>query len=121
MPSYQDYVVARDDHDPNRPASSGDDGSSRAGGDTGQIGGKKSRVVRMRTFLVGNLDRGTMNGSSGNMVGGSSGSTVRSVSCAVWLGSDGRESVKIMDFVDAAVVCRARCYNCRVSFGRRVS
>lgn len=49
MPVYQDYVVARDDHDPDT-------------GTGGSVG--KSRVVRTRTFLMGNLDRSQMNKSS---------------------------------------------------------
>lgn len=64
MPSYQDYVVARDDLDPNTPVT----GTTRApGGGGGGVarpaggsGGKESRVVRTRTFLIGNLDRGNM-------------------------------------------------------------
>ena len=55
MPSYQDYVVARDDIDPNTPAG----GAARAAAAATEKGGseKQSRVVRTRTFLIGNLDR----------------------------------------------------------------
>lgn len=56
MPSYQDYVVARDDIDP----STG--GAARAAAATAPPTGgseKQSRVVRTRTFLIGNLDRPT--------------------------------------------------------------
>ncbi|CAM9327480.1 unnamed protein product [Ectocarpus fasciculatus] len=65
MPSYQDYVVARDDLDPNTPvagtaraARGGEGGVARPAGGSG--GEKESRVVRTRTFLIGNLDRGNM-------------------------------------------------------------
>lgn len=56
MPSYQDYVVARDDIDPNTSAN----GAGRAAAATAPPTGgseKQSRVVRTRTFLIGNLDR----------------------------------------------------------------
>eukprot|EP00752_Nemacystus_decipiens_P008988 g8024.t1 len=57
MPSYQDYVVARDDIDPNTPAG----GAARAAAAAAGKGesDKQSRVVRTRTFLIGNLDRPT--------------------------------------------------------------
>ncbi|CAB1118218.1 unnamed protein product [Ectocarpus sp. CCAP 1310/34] len=58
MPSYQDYVVARDDLDPNTPVAGGGGGVARPAGGSG--GKKESRVVRTRTFLIGNLDRGNM-------------------------------------------------------------
>lgn len=58
MPSYQDYVVARDDHDPNTSTP----GAAARGAAAASSGGKgrQSRVVRTRTFLIGNLDRGNM-------------------------------------------------------------
>ncbi|CAM9430906.1 unnamed protein product [Pylaiella littoralis] len=54
MPSYQDYVVARDDIDPNTAAG----GAART--PSKSTGKKQSRIVRTRTFLIGNLDRGNM-------------------------------------------------------------
>lgn len=82
MPSYQDYVVARDDHDPNSAGGagtgSGTAASSRGGETDGESGDTKSRVVRMRTFLVGNLDRGQMNNNRGSG-GGTSSSVVSDV------------------------------------------
>lgn len=69
MPSYQDYVVARDDHDSNTGGSGSHGAASSA--DTALKRGQ-SRVVRTRTFLVGNLDREAMNKpspASGSEVG----------------------------------------------------
>lgn len=66
MPSYQDYVVARDDIDPNTPAG----GAARAAAATEKSGGEKqSRVVRTRTFLIGNLDRPTGGPSASSTAG----------------------------------------------------
>lgn len=66
MPSYQDYVVARDDIDPNTPAG----GAARAAAATEKGGGEKqSRVVRTRTFLIGNLDRPTGGPSASSTAG----------------------------------------------------
>ncbi|CAM9249863.1 unnamed protein product [Discosporangium mesarthrocarpum] len=55
MPSYQDYVVARDDHDPNASALPGNKSSNVQG---------KQRKIRTRTFLIGNLDKNKMASSS---------------------------------------------------------
>lgn len=66
MPSYQDYVVARDDHDSNSNTTGSATGETPGGTRVtgivsgGGDGGKESRVFRMRTFLIGNLDRGNM-------------------------------------------------------------
>eukprot|EP00904_Undaria_pinnatifida_P013354 jgi/Undpi1/9149/HiC_scaffold_26.g11607.m1 len=60
MPSYQDYVVARDDIDPN----TNPDEARAAAAAAAANNGKQSRVVRTRTFLIGNLDRGNMNNSN---------------------------------------------------------
>lgn len=66
MPSYQDYVVARDDHDPKTAPTATQGrgvGSGRGTGTTPNSASNsdQSRVVRTRTFLIGNLDRGNMN------------------------------------------------------------
>ena len=50
-------MVARDDHDSN--SSTGGVASGGAGTGTGTPS-NGSRVFRMRTFLIGNLDRGQM-------------------------------------------------------------
>ena len=61
MPSYQDYVVARDDIDPNTAP---DGARAAAAAAAAATNGKQSRVVRTRTFLIGNLDRGNMSKTS---------------------------------------------------------
>lgn len=62
MPSYQDYVVARDDIDPNTAPTDGARAAAAAA--AAATNGKQSRVVRTRTFLIGNLDRGNMSKAS---------------------------------------------------------